>query len=88
MAPLLADENFPLPVVESLRRIGHDVVTMRDIGKAGESLADQAILLLATADDRAASSGCDCRVLGCGSPEESGLYGPVRAKSARKHDKV
>ena len=53
MAPLLADENFPLPVVESLRRIGHDVVTMRDIGKAGESLADQAILLLATADDRA-----------------------------------
>lgn len=25
MSRLLADENFPLPVVEELRRLGHDV---------------------------------------------------------------
>ena len=53
MARLFADENFPIPVVEALRRIGHDVVTMSDIGRAGQSLTDNAVLLLATADDRA-----------------------------------
>lgn len=26
MARLYADENFPLPVVEELRRLGHDVL--------------------------------------------------------------
>ncbi len=35
MARLLADENFPLPVVEELRRLGHEVLTLRDIGQAG-----------------------------------------------------
>lgn len=53
MARLLADENFPLPVVEELRRLGHDVVTIADAGKAGQSLPDEAILRLATADVRA-----------------------------------
>jgi hypothetical protein len=47
------DENFPLPVVEELRRLGHDVVTVADVGKTGQSLPDEAILLLATADVRA-----------------------------------
>jgi len=28
MAQLYADENFPLPVVEELRRLGHNVLTM------------------------------------------------------------
>jgi len=28
MARLYADENFPLPVVEELRQLGHDVLTM------------------------------------------------------------
>jgi hypothetical protein len=38
VARLFADENFPLPVVEALRRLGHDVVTMADAGKAGKLL--------------------------------------------------
>jgi hypothetical protein len=28
MALLYADENFPLPVVEGLRRLNHDVLTI------------------------------------------------------------
>ena len=53
MARLFADENFPFPVVEALRRIGHDVITVVDVGKAGQSLTDKAILELAAADQRA-----------------------------------
>jgi uncharacterized protein YbjT (DUF2867 family) len=52
VARLFADENFPFPVVEALRRIGHDVITVADAGKAGQALADKAILELAAADQR------------------------------------
>jgi predicted nuclease of predicted toxin-antitoxin system len=31
---LYADENFPLPVVEELRRLGHDVLTVQEDGRA------------------------------------------------------
>lgn len=34
MARLYANENFPLPVVTELRRLGHDVLTVRESGKA------------------------------------------------------
>jgi hypothetical protein len=30
---LYADEDFPLPVVEELRRLGHDVLTAQEDGK-------------------------------------------------------
>ena len=30
MARLYANENFPLPVVNELRRLGHDVLTTQD----------------------------------------------------------
>jgi hypothetical protein len=53
VARLFADENFALPVVVELRRFGHDVVTMRDAGLAGRSLADETVLELATSDGRA-----------------------------------
>jgi NADPH-dependent 2,4-dienoyl-CoA reductase/sulfur reductase-like enzyme len=53
VARLLADENFPLPATEELRRLGHDVVTIDDAGKAGQSLTDEAVLDLASADNRA-----------------------------------
>lgn len=52
MARLFADENVPFPVVEALRQRGHDVVTVGDAGKAGQALADKAILELAVADRR------------------------------------
>jgi hypothetical protein len=39
---LYADENLPLPVVEELRRLGHDVLTTQEDG--WQSLPDPAIL--------------------------------------------
>jgi hypothetical protein len=53
VARLFADENFPFPVVEALRRMGHDVVTVADAGKGGQALTDKAILQSAGADRRA-----------------------------------
>jgi hypothetical protein len=53
MARLYANENFPLPVVEELRRFGHDVLTIQETGKAGQSVPDEEVLALASAEDRA-----------------------------------
>ena len=52
MARLLADENFPLPVVEELRRLGHDVLTLADAGKADQSLSDTVVLAWARGEQR------------------------------------
>ena len=53
MARLYSNENFPLPVVEELRRFGHDVMTMQESGQAGQAMSDEAVLAFATADKRA-----------------------------------
>jgi predicted nuclease of predicted toxin-antitoxin system len=53
MATLLADENFPLPVIHSLQALGHDVNTLRDYGQSGQALPDAEVLALATAQQRA-----------------------------------
>ena len=41
MAKLYANENFPFPVVEELRKLGHDVLTVQESGKAGQALSVQ-----------------------------------------------
>lgn len=53
MARLYSNENFPLPVVEELRRLGHDVLTIQETGKAEQSVPDEVVLDYATADERA-----------------------------------
>ena len=53
MARLLADENLPGPVVQELRRLGHDAVTLHDLGCAGLSVTDERVLELATEQGRA-----------------------------------
>lgn len=53
MARLYADENLPLPVVEGLRRLGHDVLTALEAGKAGIAETDEAVLTQARSDSRA-----------------------------------
>jgi hypothetical protein len=53
VAHLYANENFPLPVVESLRRLGHDVLTVREAGKAERSILDVEVLLFAANEGRA-----------------------------------
>ena len=53
MARLFADENFPKPTVEGLRRLGHDVLTLADVDLAGLAIPDEEVLAFAHADGRA-----------------------------------
>jgi hypothetical protein len=53
VARLYANENFPFPVVEELRRLGHDVITIQETGKGEQAVSDPDVLELASADDRA-----------------------------------
>ena len=53
MARLYADENFPFPVVEELRRYGHDVLTLQEAGYGGQSIPDEAVLDHAFRENRA-----------------------------------
>ncbi len=53
MADLYANENFPLPVVEELRRRGHDVLTSQEAGNAGRAVPDEEVLSFARAHLRA-----------------------------------
>ena len=53
MARLYANENFPLPVVEELRRQGHDVLTIQDTGRAEQAVMDEDVLEYAVSDARA-----------------------------------
>ncbi len=47
-----ANENFPFPVVEELRRRGHDTLTVAETGKANQKLSDEEVLAFAVSDAR------------------------------------
>lgn len=53
MARLYSNENFPIQVVQVLRTLGHDIVTIQEQGKANEAVSDPDVLQLAIADQRA-----------------------------------
>ncbi len=53
MARLYANENFPLAVVQELRRLGHDVTTVRESGKSNRATPDREILDFAVSEKRA-----------------------------------
>lgn len=53
MARLYSDEHFPLPVVEELRRLGHNVVTIQERGQANLRVPDDAVLAFAHGEGRA-----------------------------------
>lgn len=53
MARLYANENFPRPVVDALRALGHDVLTVQETGRAGAAMPDSAVVSFATAQGRA-----------------------------------
>ena len=53
MAKLYSNENFPLPVVEELRRLGHDVLTVAEAGKAEQAISDPEVVAFTTGDGRA-----------------------------------
>ena len=44
MAKLLADENVPLPLVIELRRMGHDVLRVQDLGRTAVGMEDPDVL--------------------------------------------
>jgi predicted nuclease of predicted toxin-antitoxin system len=53
MAFLYSDENFPEPVCDLLRHLGHDVLTAQDAGNANQQIPDDQVLAYATALGRA-----------------------------------
>jgi hypothetical protein len=53
LAAFYANENFPLPVVEELRQLGHDVLTSNDANQSGLAVPDETVLDYAIAERRA-----------------------------------
>ena len=53
MARLYSNEKLSLPTVEELRSLGHDVLTMREAGKADQALPDVEVLAFAIRENRA-----------------------------------
>ena len=52
MARFYSNENIALQVVTELRRLGHDVLTSRDSGRANAAVPDSEVLALAVAESR------------------------------------
>ena len=52
MARIYANESFPRQVAEELRRLGHDVLTVQESGKGGQSLPDEEVLSFAIREHR------------------------------------
>lgn len=53
MARFYSNENFPLPVVEELRKLGHDVLTSLEAGQANQAIPDDQVIAFATKQNRA-----------------------------------
>ena len=53
MARLYADEQFPRLVVEILRTLGHDILTVQEAGNAELKIPDEEVLAFAVSKDRA-----------------------------------
>lgn len=49
---MYSNENFPLPVVEELRRLGCDVTTVQETGRAGQAWPDEEVLRYASGENR------------------------------------
>ncbi len=52
MARIYANENFPFPAVAELRRLGHDVLTTHESGRAGQRISDAEMLAFAASERR------------------------------------
>lgn len=53
MARLYTNENFPRPVAEELRRLGHDVLTVQEAGLSGKAVPDEQVLDFVRNQERA-----------------------------------
>jgi hypothetical protein len=52
VANLYSNENFPLPGVDHLRQLGHDVLTIQEVGQADQAVPDDAVLAFSTKENR------------------------------------
>ena len=52
MARFYADEQFPFQVVELLRNVGHDVLTVQEAGNANKRIPDDQVLAFAVGQER------------------------------------
>jgi predicted nuclease of predicted toxin-antitoxin system len=52
MARFYADEQFPFPVVQLLRALGHDVLTVQEAENADQSIPDEQVLAFAISQER------------------------------------
>jgi predicted nuclease of predicted toxin-antitoxin system len=52
VARFYSNENAPRQVVEALRRLGHDVLTSQDAGRANARVPDPEVLAFAVAETR------------------------------------
>ena len=75
MISLYADENFPLKVVEELRRLGFDVLTAYEDGRANQAIPDEDVLTRALELGRAVLTGNrqDFKRLHRAQPAHSGI---------------
>ena len=52
MARLYSNENFPLATVETLRALGHNVLTSLEAGRANAAIPDPEVLAFAASESR------------------------------------
>jgi uncharacterized protein YukJ len=48
MAHLYADEQFSHPVVQHLRKLGHDILITQEAGPSNQKISDPEVLLILT----------------------------------------
>lgn len=53
MVRLYSDEDFSFPLVEELRKLGHDVLTAQEAGHSNQGISDSRVLAFAIWSDRA-----------------------------------
>jgi predicted nuclease of predicted toxin-antitoxin system len=52
MEKLYANENFPRPAVLELRRLGYDITTSLEVGRANQKVSDEDVLAYAISQER------------------------------------
>ena len=90
MARLYADEHFPARVVDGLRLLGHDMLTVKqtNVSKTGDSMSDEQVVLYATGHHRAVvtQNTSDFRRMHREHPGHKGIIAcPHDRQSSSKH---
>ena len=52
MALFYSNENFPLPAVDELRKLDHNVLTIQETGKGGQAKTDEEVLNFSFSENR------------------------------------